>query len=177
MMPLRIDVVQGDITQLAVDAIVNAANSSLLGGGGVDGAIHQAAGKQLLEACQRLNGCATGEAKITQGYLLPAKYVIHTVGPIWQGGRQREPILLKSCYRRVFALAAEYQLYSLAFPAISCGVYGYPHQAACAIAITETLLALKQYPQLKRVVFVCFSPEMVAIYENTLIRLKAAGVE
>ncbi len=176
-MPHRIKVLQGDITQLAVDAIVNAANSSLLGGGGVDGAIHRQAGIQLLEACQRLKGCMTGEAKITKGYLLPAKYVIHTVGPVWQGGRQREPLLLKSCYRRVFAVAAEYNLQTIAFPAISCGVYGYPHQAACAIAISETLLALKQYPNLQQVIFSCISPEMASIYTNTLIRLKTAGVE
>jgi O-acetyl-ADP-ribose deacetylase (regulator of RNase III) len=170
-MPHRIRILQGDITRLSVDAIVNAANSSLLGGGGVDGAIHRAAGRELLEACRRLHGCPAGEARITPGFQLPAKYVIHTVGPVWRGGRDREPALLRSCYRQSFALAADYHLHTLAFPAISCGVYGYPHQAASLIAVDETLQALRRYPALAQVWFVCFSPEMAGIYQQTLINL------
>lgn len=127
--------VQADITTLSVDAIVNAANESLLGGGGVDGAIHRAAGPQLLQFCRSLNGCPTGQAKISPGFGLPAKHVIHTVGPIWQGGDQSEAELLRSCYQQCFALAAKHHCQSIAFPAISCGIYGYPHHAAAEIAI------------------------------------------
>lgn len=170
-MSSRIRIIQGDITRFPVDAIVNAANSSLLGGGGVDGSIHRAAGKQLLEACSRLCGCPAGQARITEGFLLPARYVIHTVGPVWQGGRDREPALLRSCYQQVFVLAAQHDIKTVAFPAISCGVYGYPHQAACRIAVSETLAALQQYPQLEQVTFVCFSTEMAAIYQQTLSEL------
>lgn len=171
-----IEVWQGDITTLDVDAIVNAANSSLLGGGGVDGAIHRAAGRELLEFCRGLHGCPTGEAKISPGFRLQARHVIHTVGPVWQGGKQREPLLLKSCYRRSFAVAAEQGVRSIAFPAISCGVYGYPWPAASAIAISEALLASTQYAGLERIVFACFGEEMTRLYEDTLARLREAGI-
>lgn len=172
----HIDIWQGDITTLAVDAIVNAANITLLGGGGVDGAIHRAAGPGLREECRGLRGCATGDAKITRGHGLPARHVIHTVGPVWAGGREREPLLLKSCYRRCFALAGEHGLATLAFPAISCGVFGYPWAQAAGIAIGETLLALRQYDQLERVVFACYSAEMETVYRTTLRRLEDAGL-
>ena len=165
---VRLRAVQGDITRLACDAIVNAANESLLGGGGVDGAIHRAAGPALLAECRGLGGCRTGEAKITAGYALPARHVIHTVGPIWAGGTAGEPELLASCYRRCLALAADHGLRSLAFPAISCGVYGYPLRAAARIAVDEVRAGLVRHADIASVVFACFSAEMLGIYRDLL---------
>ncbi len=167
----KIEISQTDITKLAVDAIVNAANKTLLGGGGVDGAIHRAAGPELLEECRALNGCPTGEAKITGGYDLPARHVIHTVGPVWHGGAKGEPELLASCYRNSFALAHDNGLHSIAFPAISCGVYGYPLDKACAIALNETKAALERYPEITRVVFALFGDDALAVYQETFRRI------
>lgn len=167
-MPGKIEIIQADITTLAVDAIVNAANNSLLGGGGVDGAIHNAAGPQLLAECRALGGCATGDARITGGYQLPAKHVIHTVGPVWHGGGRGEPELLRSCYRRCLQTAHEHSLKSIAFPAISCGVYGYPMEAACKIALQEAKFALDKYPELERIVFTPFGAEALAVYRQAL---------
>ncbi len=167
----RIEVRQGDITRMAVDAIVNAANRSLLGGGGVDGAIHRAAGPELLAECRTLGGCPTGEARITRGYRLPARRVIHTVGPVYRG-RPEDERLLRSCYRNSLALAREEKLSSVAFPAVSCGVYGYPIEDACRIAVDAclTFLAANEFPA--KVIFVLFSEGDRAVYERHLSSLK-----
>ncbi len=164
----RIDLVQGDITELAVDAIVNAANNSLLGGGGVDGAIHRAAGLGLLEECVKLGGCPTGEAKITGGYSLPAKYVIHTVGPVWFGGDNDEDALLASCYHNSIALAEEHGLKTVAFPAISTGVYGFPKGRATRIAVRAVMAALERHKRIEMVTFVAFSERDYGVYEGVL---------
>jgi O-acetyl-ADP-ribose deacetylase len=158
----------GDITTLAVDAIVNAANPSLLGGGGVDGAIHRAAGPELLEACRKLGGCPTGEARITPGFRLPARYVIHAVGPVWRGGTAGEAELLASCYRSSIAAALGHGLSTLAFPAISCGAYGYPAPQAVGIAVRVCADALARHPALERIVFCCFDAPMHRLYVTAL---------
>jgi O-acetyl-ADP-ribose deacetylase len=160
----KLGILQGDITKLATDAIVNAANESLLGGGGVDGAIHRAAGPQLLLECRSLKGCNTGEAKITQGYDLPAKWIIHTVGPIWSNGRSGEPEALRSCYLECLKLAVQHNIKTLAFPAISCGVYGFPIDQAARIAIGTTIEFLKTEQSLDGVSFVCFGDEDYDVY-------------
>ena len=157
----KVSVISADITTLAVDAIVNAANNSLLGGGGVDGAIHRAAGPELLAACRTMHGCATGQAKLTRGYRLPARHVIHTVGPVWRGGETDEEELLASCYQSCFALAQSHALSSLAFPAISCGAYRFPVPRACAIAVHETATALQANQRLHQVIFACVDPAVV----------------
>jgi O-acetyl-ADP-ribose deacetylase (regulator of RNase III) len=168
---VRLEVVVADITTLRVDAIVNAANSTLLGGGGVDGAIHDAAGDELFEECRLLNGCETGDAKITKGYRLPAKHVIHAVGPVWHGGDRGEDEQLASCYRRSIELCRENDLTSVAFPAISTGAFRFPADRAAEIAVSTTVDALKIAPTLRRVIFCCFSKESAALHERALAGL------
>jgi O-acetyl-ADP-ribose deacetylase (regulator of RNase III) len=169
-MPARLSAIQADITRLEVDAIVNAANTALLGGGGVDGAIHRAAGPELLRECRTLGGCATGDAKITRGYRLAARHVIHTVGPVWKGGASREPELLASCYRRSLEIALENGIRTLAFPAISCGVYGYPMELAAAIAVRECRCFLEEHATTGPITFALFGRDALDVYEVELAR-------
>jgi O-acetyl-ADP-ribose deacetylase len=171
----RMQVTQVDITKLGVDAIVNAANEALLGGGGVDGAIHRAAGPELLEECRTLGGCPTGQAKLTKGYRLPAKYVIHAVGPRYRDGRRGEQELLASCYRTSLALAVEHQIFSIAFPAISCGIYGYPIPQAARIAVQTTATFLETSPSITTVIFGCFGEDVLRAYEAALRSLTSTA--
>ena len=163
---MKIEVIHGDITKLKVDAIVNAANTSLLGGGGVDGAIHRAAGSELLEECRTLNGCETGDAKLTKGYNLPASYVIHTVGPVWNGGNRNEEQLLASCYQKSLEIAEAYHLQTVAFPNISTGIYHFPKQLAAKIAISEVSDFITKSLILQKVIFVCFDEENFQLYQQ-----------
>jgi O-acetyl-ADP-ribose deacetylase (regulator of RNase III) len=167
-MPATLRAVRGDITKLQVDTIVNAANSSLLGGGGVDGAIHRAAGPDLVHECRLLGGCKTGEVKATKGYRLPAKFIVHTVGPVWRGGDSGEADLLASCYRRSFELAEKKGSISIAFPCISTGIYGYPASLAAAIAVNSVRASISDSSSIQEVIFCCFSAEDLAMYEHVL---------
>jgi O-acetyl-ADP-ribose deacetylase (regulator of RNase III) len=164
----RLRPLQANIVTLAVDAIVNAANSSLLGGGGVDGAIHRAAGPQLLEECRRLGGCKVGEAKLTKGYKLPARFIIHTVGPVWRGGKNGEPELLASCYRKSLAIAAEQEVKSIAFPSISTGVYGYPIELAARVAVETVCDVVRKSSMIEEIIFCCFSQSDLDVYKSLL---------
>jgi O-acetyl-ADP-ribose deacetylase (regulator of RNase III) len=167
-MPERIRIVEGDITDLEVDAIVNAANSSLLGGGGVDGAIHRAAGPELIEECRKLGGCPTGEVRLTKGYDLPAKFVIHAVGPVWNGGGSGEEDLLASCYRNALAIAVDNAIRTIAFPAISTGIYGFPLTRATKIAVTEVRNFLKKQSKVEEVIFCCFDGRTAEVYREVM---------
>ena len=169
----RIEIVEGNIVKQTTEAIVNAANETLLGGGGVDGAIHRAAGPQLLEECRKLNGCPTGEAKITSGYNLTAKYVIHTAGPVWRGGKKNEHELLANCYRNSLALAVQHKIRSIAFPSISTGLYHFPMEQAAQIALGETAKFLKQNSTIERVLFVCYGHDALATYLKAAQQLQA----
>lgn len=167
----RVSIILGDITKIEVDAIVNAANNTLLGGGGVDGAIHRAAGPELLEECRQLNGCKTGEAKITKGYKLPAKFVIHTVGPIWRGGNHNEDELLAACYRNSLQLASENGIRTIAFPSISTGAYGFPVKRAAGIAMREIYRFLNEHSDIERVLMVCFDKKTMEAYVEASLAL------
>ena len=170
----RVEIVQGDITKQAVDAIVNAANTSLLGGGGVDGAIHRAAGPELLEETRKIGGCPTGEARVSRGYRLPAKWVIHTVGPVWAGGHKNEDSLLASCYKHSFEAAVEKGVKTIAFPSISTGAYGFPLARATEIALKETKQFLESDKSIEKVVFVCFGDKVSKSYQDTFGRVFGA---
>ena len=173
----RIAILKTDITTLAVDAIVNAANTSLLGGGGVDGAIHRAAGPKLLAECGPLGGCETGQAKITKGYRLPARFVLHAVGPVWDGGNDNEPELLAGCYRSCFRLAHEHSLRTLAFPAISCGIYRFPVDLAVGIAMRETLAELGASDNIEKITFACFGDEVYSAYQREFAKAQRLEAE